>query len=160
MQRIGNISRINHLHRLDFPLDLRGLTIYINRVEEPVLPEARRKQLLVVLFIPSVERDSVTEIDQDQWVDKALEMFGRVFGAATAFPRAKGIWRDDERDGKLVRDNPVVLHCYMAPEDMENPHNQSSLGAFCRQMGRETNQGEVGLVINDEYLAITNFSEE
>jgi len=27
-------------------------------------------------------------------------------------------------------------------------------------MGRETNQGEVGLVIADEYLAITDFTEE
>ncbi len=123
------------------------------------LSEARRKRLLVVLFVPSVERDGVTEIDQDKWVDRALEMFGRVFGGATAFPRAKGIWRDDERDGELIRDNPVVLHCYMAPEDMENADNQASLGEFCRQMGRETNQGEVGLVIDDEYLAITKFQQ-
>jgi hypothetical protein len=124
------------------------------------LPEARRKRLLVVLFIPSVERDGVTEIDQEQWVDKALDLFGRVFGGATAFPRAKGIWRDDEKGGNMVKDNPVVLHSYMAPEAIENPQNQASLGAFCRQMGRETNQGEVGLVIDNEYLAITNFNEE
>jgi hypothetical protein len=48
----------------------------------------------------------------------------------------------------------------MTPEAMENPQNQASLGAFCRKMGRETNQGEVGLVIADEYLAITDFTEE
>jgi hypothetical protein len=87
-------------------------------------------------------------------------MFGRVFGGATAFPRAKGIWRDDERNRKLVRDNPVVLNCYMPPEEIENPDNLAFLGAFCRQLGRETNQGEVGLMIGDEYIALTNFSEE
>ncbi len=124
------------------------------------LPEARRKRLLVVLFIPSVERDGVTAIDQDRWVHEALDLFGRVFGGATAYPRAKGVWRDDENDGRLVKDNPVVLHSYMTPEAMENPQNQASLGAFCRRMGRETNQGEVGLVIADEYLAITDFTEE
>jgi len=129
-------------------------------VEQWPLPEARRKRHLVVLFIPSVERDGVTEIDQEQWVDKALALFGRVFGGATAFPRAKGIWRDDEKGGNLVKDNPVVLHSYMAPEDIENSQNQASLAAFCRQMGRETNQGEVGLVIDNEYLDITNFNEE
>jgi hypothetical protein len=75
-------------------------------------------------------------------------------------PRAKGVWRDDENDGRLVKDNPVVLHAYMTPEAMENQQNQTSLGAFCRKMGRETNQGEVGLVIADEYLAITDFTEE
>ena len=114
---------------------------------------------MVVLFVPSVQRDGVTEIDQDRWVDATLEMFGRVFGGATAFPRAKGIWRDDERDRRLVRDNPVVVHCYMAPEDIENPENQVRLAEFCKRMGRETNQGELGLVFDDEYLAITNFSE-
>jgi hypothetical protein len=128
--------------------------------EASPLPEARRKRLLVVLFIPSVERDGITAIDQDRWVDGALDLFGRVFGGATAYPRAKGVWRDDENDGRLVKDNPVVLHSYMAPEAMENPQNEASLGAFCRKMGRETNQGEVGLVIADEYLAITDFTEE
>lgn len=128
--------------------------------EGPLLTEARHKRLLVVLFIPNVERDGVTAIDQDRWVDEALDLFGRVFGGATAYPRAKGIWRDDENDGKLVRDSPVVLHSYMTPEAMDNPANQALLGTFCRRMGRETNQGEVGLVISDEYLAITDFTEE
>ena len=67
-----------------------------------------RKRVLVVLFIPSVERDGTSAIDQALWVDSALEMFGRVFGGATAFPKAKGIWRDDER-GATAR---VCLQCY------------------------------------------------
>jgi hypothetical protein len=62
----------------------------------PVL-SGGRKRVLVVLFVPSVERDGVTTIDQARWVDGALEMFGRVFGGATAYPKAQGIWRDDER---------------------------------------------------------------
>ena len=73
---------------------------------------AGRKRVLVVLFIPSVERDGVSTVDQPAWVDLALEMFGRVFGGATAFPEAKGIWRDDERGGTLVKDEPIVVHCY------------------------------------------------
>jgi len=43
---------------------------------------------------------------------------------------------------------------------VENLHNQEELGRFCRRMGRETNQGEVGLVVRDEYLAIRDFTEE
>ncbi len=31
---------------------------------------------------------------------------------------------------------------------------------FCKTMGREADQGEVGLVIGDEYLAIRDYSEE
>jgi hypothetical protein len=86
-------------------------------------------------------------------------MFGRVFGGATAYPKAKGIWRDDDRDGALVRDEPVVVHCYTTPGDIEDPDNLRDLGSFCRAMGREARQGEVGLVIGDEYFAIREFTE-
>lgn len=73
------------------------------------------KTVLVVLFIPSVERDGETSIDQDGWKEKALKLFGDVFGGATAYPKAEGVWRDDERGRKLVRDNPIVFHCYTTP---------------------------------------------
>lgn len=89
----------------------------------------------------------------------ALEMFGAVFGGATAYPKARGVWRDDERAGALVFDEPVVVHCYMAPEAIEDEGNLRRLAAFCRRMGRETNQGEIGLVIADEYFAIRNYEE-
>jgi len=82
-----------------------------------------RKRVLVVLFVPSVERDGATPIDQAHWVDAALEMFGRVFGGATAYPKAKGVWRDDERKGVLVKDEPVVVHCYTTPTDLALPED-------------------------------------
>ncbi len=129
-------------------------------VRRQSLLKGGRKRVLVVLFVPSVERDGRTPIDHDRRVDAALEMFGRVFGGATAYPKAKGIWRDDKRDGVLVRDEPVVVHCYTTPADIEEPGNLGELGSFCRTMGREARQGEVGLVIGDEYFAIREFSAE
>ncbi len=87
-------------------------------------------------------------------------MFGTVFGGATADPKAKGIWRDDERGGALVKDEPVVVHCYTTPVDIEDSKNLAALGGFCRRMGREARQGEVGLVVGDEYFAIQDFAEE
>ena len=119
-----------------------------------------RKSALVVLFVPSVERDGVTPVDQDYWVDAALGTLGTVFGGATAYPRAKGIWRDDERSGHLVRDEPVVIHCYTTPERIEDEDALAELGSFCRRLGREASQGEVGLVVGDEYFAIRDFSED
>ena len=119
-----------------------------------------RKRVLVVLFVPSVERDGTTAIDQPRWVDSALEMFGRVFGGATAYPKAKGIWRDDERGGTLVKDEPVVVHCYTTPVDIQNGLNLAELGSFCRKMGREARQREVGLVVGNEYFAIRDFGRE
>jgi hypothetical protein len=114
----------------------------------------------VVLFVPSVERDGATSIDQERWGGLPLDMFGRVFGGATAYPKAKGIWRDDERGGVLVKDEPVVIHCYTTPDDIQDSANLAELGGFCRKMGHETNQGEVGLVVADEYFAIRDFTME
>jgi hypothetical protein len=122
--------------------------------------EGGRKRVLVVLFVPSVERDGTTAVDQGQWVAAALEMFGRVFGGATAYPKAKGVWRDDERGGRLVMDEPVVIHCYTTPQAIQESKSLAALGAFCRRMGREARQGEVGLVVGDEYFAIRDFAEE
>lgn len=127
---------------------------------EPSDLRVSRKAVLVVLFVPSVERDGITSINQDYWVEEALETLGRLYGGATAFPRARGIWRDDEMGGVLVKDEPVVIHCYTTPEDISDPDRLFWLGSFCRRMGREAHQGEVGLVIGDEYLAFRDFSEE
>ena len=99
-------------------------------------------------------------IEQQEGVDGALEMFGRVFGGATAYPKARGIWRDDERGGTLVKDEPVVMHCYTTPADIQDAGNLAELGRFCRRLGREAHQGEIGLVIGDEYFAIHDFAEE
>jgi hypothetical protein len=117
------------------------------------------KRVLIVLFVPSVERDGATAIDQDRWVNEALTVFGKVFGGATAYPKAKGVWRDDERGGVLVVDEPVVIHCYVTEDAIEADDNIDMLGKFCRRMGRETNQGEIGLIIDSEYLAFRNFEE-
>ena len=122
--------------------------------------QVSRKTVLVVLFIPSVERDGITSVDQDYWVTEALRIFGRLYGGATAFPRARGVWRDDEMGGELVEDEPIIIHCYTTPDDLNDPERLAQLGNFCRRMGREARQGEVGLVIGDEYLAFRSFSEE
>jgi hypothetical protein len=94
------------------------------------------------------------------WVDIALKMLGETFGGATAYPRAQGVWRDDERNGALVRDEPIVLHCYTTPEEIQDEESLRELGRFCRRMGREARQGEIGLVVGDEYFAIRDFAEE
>jgi hypothetical protein len=53
-----------------------------------------------------------------------------------------------------------VIHCYTTPKDAQSPAKLKKLGDFCRRMGRETNQGEVGVVIGDEYYAFRNFFKE
>jgi hypothetical protein len=141
-------------------VDKARFAIYIDRegcsMSSP-LSMARRKTVLVVLFIPSVQRDGITVVEQDRWVQAALEMLGKVFGGATAYPKARGIWRDDARGGTLVKDEPIVMHCSTTPLEIQDEDRLEQLGTFCRSMGRQTGQGEVGLVIGDEYLAIRDF---
>ena len=62
-------------------------------------------------------------------------MLGHNFGAATAYPKARGIC-DDERGGTLVEDEPVLIHCYTTPDDIQDTANLQELGRFCRRMGR------------------------
>jgi len=44
--------------------------------------------------------------------------------------------------------------------DIEDDGSLAELGGFCRKMGREAHQGEIGLVVGDEYFAIRDFGEE
>jgi hypothetical protein len=127
-------------------------------IDMALLPGGKR--VFVVPFVPSVQRDGQTPIDQDFWVQESLQMFGKVFGGATAYPKARGVWRDDERDGALVFDEPVVVHCYVTPDAIEDERHLQHLAAFCRRMGRDTEQGEIGLVIADDYFAIRDFDEK
>ena len=44
-------------------------------------------------------------------------------------------------------DEPVVVHCYTTRADVQDSANLAALGAFCRKMGGEARQGEIGLVV-------------
>jgi hypothetical protein len=53
-----------------------------------------------------------------------------------------------------VWDEPVIVHCYASERNARRRASMKALGDFCREMGRSTNQGEVGLVIDNVYHAI------
>lgn len=111
--------------------------------------------LIIVLFVPSQDRAG-NDIDHDFWVTGALETLGALFRGATAYPRARGVWRDDERGGTLRYEQPTIVTCYADPRAMTR-ESQSRLRAFLHRMGREANQGEIGIVIGDKYYGITQF---
>ena len=62
--------------------------------------------LPIVFFVPSVRR-SGQPVDHDYWVTEALSTFGALFRGATAYPRARGVWRDDEEGGALKFEEPT-----------------------------------------------------
>ena len=108
----------------------------------------------VTLFIPSVDRDG-KKIDQDLWRDEALRTLGRLFRGATAFPPGKGVWRDDARGGELLFDDTVLVTSYADPASLEG--SLQPLRRFLHRLGREANQGEIGLVVDGKYYGIVAF---
>src|SRR5947209_11546988 len=113
---------------------------------------------LLVIFVPSKDRDGKS-IDQDFWVDEVLTALGRLFRGATAYPRGRGIWRDDERGGVLLKEEPVIVFSYVAQAALTS----AALGDLYRtlsRMGREANQGEIGVVIDGQYYGITEYAAE
>src|SRR5438874_7433864 len=71
--------------------------------------------LLLVIFVPSRDREG-QPIDQDYWVDEVLTTLGRLFRGATAYPRGRGVWRDDARGGVLLKEEPVIVFSYAAAD--------------------------------------------
>jgi hypothetical protein len=115
------------------------------------LGASRSASTLLVLFIPSKDRND-HPIDQDHWVRQAFGLLGEHFRGATAFPKGLGVWRDDVQGGKLLYDEPVVIQCYTSEEALLE--HAKTLKKFLERMGKETRQGAVGLVIDQEYLEI------
>jgi hypothetical protein len=116
-----------------------------------VLGASKAASTLLVLFIPSRDRHD-RAIDQEYWVGESLRVLGTLFGGATAFPQGKGVWRDDAQRGKLLFDAPVVIQCYTSGQAIER--QAPKLREFLYRMGREANQGAIGLVIDRDYLEI------
>ena len=116
------------------------------------LGAAKAESTLLVLFIPSVDCDS-QPIDQATWVQRALQTLGELFGGATAFPQGQGVWRDDAQGGRLVFDEPVVINRYTSETLLEA--QAPKLRQFLVDMGEQTRQGAVGLVIDRDYLELS-----
>ncbi len=110
-----------------------------------------------MLFIPSVDRQE-EPIDQELWESEALTVLGQLFGGATAFPQGRGVWRDDDRGGRLVFDAPVIIQCYTSSKAIDE--RATELRTFLVRMGKETGQGAVGPVIDRTYLEIKLPAEE
>ncbi len=111
---------------------------------------------LVVVFVPSKDRGG-QPIDQEYWVNEVLQTLGRLFRGATAYPRGKGVWRDDQRGGTLLTEEPVIVFSYVADPDLTTAA-LADLYQTLSRMGREARQGEIGVVIDGKYFGITDYA--
>lgn len=139
------------------------LTSNIERVGSVTMDDFREQlgagppagTLQVTLFVPSVDRDG-HPIPQEEWREEVLRVFGRLFRGATAFPLGRGVWRDDSRGGELVFDDTVLVTSYVDPNILDSA-TMRELRRFLHRLGRDTHQGEVGIVIGGHYYGITEY---
>ena len=115
-----------------------------------------RRDFVVTLFVPSQTRDG-DPIDHDFWRVKALEVMAGLFGGATAV-ECQGAWRDDEKGGAIKAERISTVQTYMAKTSW-NKTTAAELAKFLHCMGREANQGEIGLVVDGVYFPIRKFSK-
>jgi hypothetical protein len=148
-----------------YPIARLGILPYI---ESMPVPQANPQEVfrgtlpvgtsILIVFVPSLDRDR-NPIDQEYWVDQILTTLGRLFRGATAYPRGRGVWRDDQKGGLLLKEEPVIVFSYAAAEALTNAA-LTDLYKMLSRMGREANQGEVGVVIDGQYFGITEFISE
>lgn len=109
----------------------------------------------LMMFVPSSDRQG-KKLTGRSWIRPALETLGRLFKGATAYPRGMGVWRNDRAGGILVFDDTTIVFSYVAQADL-TPESLEVLRAFLHRLGREANQGEVGMVLDGCYIGISVF---
>lgn len=117
--------------------------------------ETEPNSKLFVLFVPSKDKDGNDLPDQDIWATAAADMFTRVFGGATEMPPAKGKWYNEQSD-EIITEAVVLVHSY-ARDSAITHEALERIAAFCHRMGRETNQGEVALLVDGVFHRMRDF---
>ena len=76
--------------------------------------QASRKAILVVLFVPSVERDGTTSIDQVNWSSRPRHIWA-TFRRSHGLPAGQRRVRDDKGDVCWSRTNPLSFTATRRP---------------------------------------------
>lgn len=112
---------------------------------------------LIVLFIPSKDKNGNDLGDQEMWADAAGHLLSTLFGGATEMPTAKGKWLNEET-GQIITEDVVLIHCYVRGSHLNDEGRIRELARFLHRMGSQTNQGEVAVVIGDVFHRIRRFT--
>ena len=112
--------------------------------------------MLLVLFIPTKDKNGKLLSDHPIWLKNAVRLLNKLFGGATTMPPAKGTWRNDETNS-IVEEAIVLVHSYAKNEHVDNAGMMQELANFLHGMGRETKQGEIGIVVKDVFHRIRKF---
>lgn len=119
--------------------------------------ELEPKDRYVCVFVPSRTRDG-RRLDHKYWRDEAVRTLSGLFGGATSVEGFGG-WLDDEMGGK-VKEEPISMAVSFMTSDEWNEENLLSLRRFLHCMGREAEQGEIGILVDGVFLRVRSFDDE
>jgi hypothetical protein len=111
---------------------------------------------LVVLFIPTQDKNGKPLRDAEVWAGYAAQKLTDLFGGATEMPAAKGRWLNEET-GETIVEDVKLIHCYVRSSHANDAGKFRDLADFLHRMGEETNQGEVVVVVAGVMHRITKF---
>ena len=114
------------------------------------------KNSYVAVFVPSRTRSGY-DIDHASWVQEAVEVLSQLFGGATAVEGFGG-WFDEEC-GQVLTERVSMVVSFISEEEW-NRAKVRELRRFLHRMGRETEQGEVGLLVQNCFYRIVRFDDE
>jgi hypothetical protein len=93
------------------------------------------------------------------WASAAGRLLAELFGGATKMPPAQGMWLNDKTN-EIIVEEVILIHSYARNSHATDEARIRQLANFLHRMGRETNQGEVAVVIDNVFHRIRQFTHE
>jgi len=108
--------------------------------------------MLVILFVPTQDKEGKEIKNPDLWLDSAIKVLSNAFGGATVMAPAEGAWFNADTK-QVIRERVHLVHSYGKPDLAKF----KPIAEFLHRMGRETKQGEVGIVVDGIFHRIIKF---
>lgn len=106
------------------------------------------------IYVPNKDRNGA-EIDQAGWVDRFVRLLSEIGGGATIMPPVDGAWMNEET-GDLIFEQPRIVYSFVRPAAFQD--RLQDLVDLVKEMGRETNQGEVVFEFDGDFFVIDDFT--
>ncbi len=119
-----------------------------------ILGSSDQNPVLVILFVPTKDKDGKALKDSDMWLAAAITVLSEQFGGATVMAPADGAWYNPET-GEIIREQVHLVHSYGKPDP--NLNSFKPIAEFLHRMGREPRQGEMGIVVDSVFHRITAY---
>lgn len=119
--------------------------------------DVKLKREFLAVYVPSRTRDG-RAIDHQMWRNKTVRLMSELFGGATSLA-AYGGWLDEKCDDEIKEEEVSIVWSFYEEEEWDE-EAATQVRDFAYRMGRETEQGAVGIVIMGHYVEIPDTAYE